>query len=54
MFKLVWEEWPEDSLYKCNILFLNFYAVIYSDMTKMFSAAEYKLKNIIDFSREKA
>ena len=27
---------------------------IYSDMTKMFSAAEYKLKNIIDFSREKA
>ena len=54
LFKLIWEERPEDSLYKCNILFLNFYAGIYSDMTKMFSAAEYKLKNIIDFSSEKA
>lgn len=54
LFKLVWEERPEDSLFKCNILSLNFYAGIYSDMTKMFSAAEYKLKNIIDFSSEKA
>ena len=54
LFKLIWEERPEDSLFKCNILSLNFYAGIYSDMTKMFSAAEYKLKNIIDFSSEKA
>ena len=54
LFKLVWEERSEDDLHKCNILSLNFYAGIYSDMTKIFSAAEYKLKNIIDFSSEKA
>ncbi|UTC77117.1 alpha-amylase [Treponema sp. OMZ 799] len=53
LFKLLWEERPEDSVHKCNILSLNFYACIYSDMSKMFSAAEYKLKNIIDFSNEK-
>ena len=54
LFKLVWKDWPEDGVHKCNILSLNFYAGIYSDMTKIFSAAEYKLKNIIDFSSEKA
>ena len=54
LFKLVWEERSEDDLHKCNILSLNFYAGIYSDMTEIFSAAEYKLKNIIDFSSEKA
>ena len=54
LFKLVWEERSEDDLNKCNILSLNFYAGIYSDMTNIFSDAEYKLKNIIDFSNEKA
>lgn len=48
LFKLVWEERPEDSVHKCNILSLNSYAGIYSDMTKMFSAAEYKVKSLID------
>ena len=53
LFKLVWKDWPEDGVHKCNILSLNFYAGICSDMTKIFSAAEYKLKNIIDFSSQK-
>lgn len=52
LFKLIWEERPEDDLHKCNVLSLNVYAGIYSDMAKILSDSEYKLKNIIDFSNE--